>query len=117
MHILDNVRTWMQNKIVDEIILVAILIAFVETTAQNILKSSEQWSMTYLLGLLLYMLVGYMLHWAYGIFPLSKLNTIWSGISIITSLVFGYLFYEEKITHWTILSIIFAVSAIYCSNQ
>lgn len=115
MSILEKIQKWMENSIVDEIILIAIFVAFIESFAQNTIKASEHGSLKFMLGLSFYMGVGYILHYAYHKYPLGKLNVLWSCISIILAMFLGYMFYDEPINNWKIYSIILAVGAVYCS--
>lgn len=115
--IINNIKTWMENSIVDEIILLAIFVAFVESFAQNTIKSSEHGSLKFILGLAFYMIVGYILHYAYHKFPLGKMNVVWSCISIILAMFIGYLFYDEPMNNWNISSIVLAIAAVYCSYK
>jgi multidrug transporter EmrE-like cation transporter len=112
--IMSKIQNWMDNSIVDEILLLALLIAFVETCAQNTIKTSEHSTFQFILGLLIYMLVGYILHYAYSKFPMSKVNVIWSCMSIITATLIGYWLYNEPMNHWIIFSVLFAILAVYC---
>lgn len=44
----------MNNSIVDEILLLALLIAFIESCAQNTIKTSDHGTFKFILGLLIY---------------------------------------------------------------
>lgn len=112
--IISKIKNWMNNSIVDEILLLALLIAFIESCAQNTIKTSDHGTFKFILGLLIYMLVGYILHYAYSKFPMSKINVIWSCVSIIVATLLGYWLYDEPINHWIIFSVLFAISAVYC---
>ena len=116
MHILENIRNWSKNSVVDEILIFAMLIAAVESVAQNTLKTSTDGSVQFVAGLAVYGLVGYFLHYIYHEVPLGKLNTIWSCISIILGVTIGKLMYNEPISHNTIISVLMAVAAVYFSN-
>lgn len=112
--IISKIQNWMNNSIVDEILLLALLIAFIESCAQNTIKTSDRGTFKLILGLLIYMLVGYLLHYAYNKYPMSKINITWSCITIILSTLLGYFLYDEPINHWIIFSVLFAISAVYC---
>lgn len=114
---LHKLSHWMKNSIVDEVIIIAILLAIVESFAQNTLKTSEHFSIKFILGLSIYMFVGYILHYGYDKFPLGKMNTLWSCVSIIFGVSVGYILYNETINHWTFLAIFFAILAILCIYQ
>ncbi len=115
MSFMEQLKAYMDNSIVDEIILIALVIAIAESIAQNNIKNSDHKSLLFLVGLSFYMVVGYILHYAYHKFPLGKINVIWSCMSIILAMAFGYLLYDEPFNHWSVLTIIFAISAIVCS--
>ncbi len=110
---MDTIKKWMEESIVDEIILMVILIVIVEAIAQNTIKQSNNKSINLMIGLLAYMLVGYLLHYAYHKFPFSKINVMWSALSIILAGIFGYMLYDEPLTIKFNLAILFAVLAIY----
>lgn len=114
MSFLENVQKWMENSIVDEIILVAISLALVESFAQNTIKLSDHGSLKFILGLSFYMVIGYILHYAYHKFPLGKLNVLWSCISIILAMFLGYIIYDEPMNTWKIYSLGLAIGSIYC---
>ena len=114
MSTVDNIKKWMENSIVDELLIFAFFIAIVENLAQNVIKSSsDKNSMQFIIGLIAYMGVGYLLHYAYHKFPLGKLNVIWSCITIILAMLVGYIFYDEPLNKWNVLGLIFAIMAIY----
>ena len=115
--ILDRIHDWADKSIVDELLVFAILIAFVETCAQNTLKNTGDDDHKYMIGLLIYALVGYLLHYTYKNFPLSKINVIWSCFSIIIATSLGYLIYNENLNSLKILSVILALGAVYCSYK
>ncbi len=117
MYFLEQLQRWSEHSIVDEIILVAIAVAVVETLAQNTIKTSEEGSVKFVIGLIVYMGVGYLLHYAYGKFPLGKVNTVWSCISIILALSIGYIAYGEKLTYNTLVAAVLAMLAIYFCNK
>ncbi len=109
--ILDKLYIWSKNSIVDELLVFAVLIALIETYAQNNLKGD-----TLLVGIVVYSMVGYILHYAYHKFPLSKINVTWSSISIILAAGLGYVLYEEPLDKWKIFSVISGLFAIYFAS-
>lgn len=111
-NILDKLYKWSKESVVDEILIFAALIALVETYAQTNLKQH-----TLIVGLILYSLLGYILHFAYDKFPLSKMNVTWSSISIILATILGYILYQEPLDKWKILSVVAALFAIYFASQ
>ena len=48
---------------------------------------------------------------------LGSVNLIWSCMSIVSVMIFGYVFLQEKIEFHDVLAIIFALLAIYFANQ
>lgn len=115
--ILDKIHDWADKSVVDELLFFALLIAIVETCAQNTLKNSEDDNNKYIIGLIIYAFVGYLLHYTYKNFPLSKVNVIWSCLSIIIATTLGYLIYNENMNNLRILSILLALGAVYCSYK
>jgi len=116
MSFLDKIKQFTDNSIVDEIIILAIIVVIIETFAQNTLKNSDNGSITFILGLTFYMIVGYVLHYAYHHVPLSKLNVTWSCMSIILAISIGYFLYDEKLDINSFISVIFALLAVYFAN-
>jgi len=117
MQIITDIQNWMENSIVDEIILIALVIAIVESFAQNTIKNSDNDSVKFILGISFYVIIGYILHYAYHKFPLGRLNVLWSCISIILAMFLGYMLYDEPLNYWNVLSLIFAIGAIYASYR
>ena len=107
------ITKWMENSIVDEILLLAIIIAILEMFAQNNLKMDHDYSYRFTVGIIFYIGVGCILHYGYDKFALSKLNIIWSSISITGSMLLGYYLYDEPVSDNSILAVIFALLAIY----
>jgi len=112
--LLDSIHNWADKSIVDELIIFAVIIALVEAYAQNNLKNPNN---KYITGLIIYVFVGYLLHYTYQNFPLSKVNVIWSCLSIIIATTLGYLIYDENINSLKILSVLLAIGAVYCSYK
>lgn len=112
---MDGIRQWMQNSILDEILIVVIIISFIEAFAQNTIKQSASPSINLGFGLIAYMLIGYLLHYAYHKFPIGKVNVLWSAISIILAAITGYILYDEPLNYKLIAAVIFSLLAIYCS--
>lgn len=110
--VLNKLYTWSKESVVDEILIFAAIIAIIETYAQNNLKGNNM-----IIGLVLYIAIGYILHFSYHKFPLGKMNVIWSSLSIILATGLGYLFYQEPLNTWKILSVISGLFAIYFASQ
>ena len=85
----------------------------IETYAQYNLKTNNNASFKILVGMLMYAFMGYFLHYSYDKFPLSKMNITWSSMSIVIAGVLGYFAYEEGINNFKMLSITFALLAVY----
>jgi multidrug transporter EmrE-like cation transporter len=114
--VIKNIQTWMGNSVVDELLIIVILIAIVESLAQNTLKqSSHQISLNYILVLLAYIMVGVLLHYAYHKFSLSKVNVIWSSISIVIATTLGYFLYDEPMNIKNLFAVCFALLAVIFS--
>lgn len=114
--LLDRIKDFADNSILDEIFIFAVIIAIIESIAQNTLKKSDKGSIRFILGLSFYIMVGYVLHYAYHNVPLSKLNVTWSCISIILAILIGYLIYDEPFDKNSVIAVIFAFLAIYFAN-
>ena len=117
---IEAIQKWMNESVVDEIVIFAVALAIVESIDQNTIKinsNSNNYSNKFIIGILFYMGVGYILHLAYLKYPISKINTLWSCLSILFAITMGYLLYGETINRMTILAAIFALAAIYCLNH
>jgi multidrug transporter EmrE-like cation transporter len=117
MHILEKIRNWTKESIVDEILIFALIVALVESIAQNTIKTSDHGSTWFIVGLCVYAGVGYLLHYLYHEFPLGKMNTVWSCISIILGITIGRVLYNEPVTQNTMIGAGFAMLAIYFANK
>lgn len=115
--LLDKIHDWADKSIVDELLVFAVLIALVETCAQNTLKNADSGSYKIIIGLLIYIMVGYVLHYTYKNFPLSKVNVIWSCLSIIIATSLGYIIYNENFNTLKLLSVLLALGAVFCSYR
>jgi multidrug transporter EmrE-like cation transporter len=114
--ILDKLKIYADNSYVDEIIMLAIIVAIIETIAQNTLKTSVHGSFKFILGLSFYIIVGYFLHYAYHNAPLSTFNVTWSCFSIILAISIGYGLYDEPLNKYSIIAMTAAIIAIYFAN-
>lgn len=92
----------------------AVVIAFLESCAQNSLKQSEIYKCDkrFYIGLFFYMTVAYALYRAYKDIGLGQMNLVWSCFSIILALSAGHLFYKEPFNKYTALSMSLAFGAI-----
>lgn len=114
-HLLDSINEYFKKSWMDEVLLMALLIVIVEQLAQRSLqKSTHLWDIDYILGLLCYMLVGWVLHYSYNQYSISKINVVWSCSSIIISILLGYTLYDETFSIYKIFAIIFSILAILC---
>lgn len=104
------------------IIYAVVLITLFEATAQVCLKKFEvdrHDSYNYLLlGVALYFIVCGLLCLCYkNKGGLGKVNLMWSCMSIIFVIMFGYIFLQEEIKMHDMIAIIFAFLAIYFANM
>ena len=92
----------------------AILIAILESCAQNSIKQSEIYKCEkrFYMGLFFYIAVSYVLYKAYKDIGLGQMNLVWSCFSIILALSAGHLFYKEPFNKYTALSMTLAFAAI-----
>jgi multidrug transporter EmrE-like cation transporter len=115
--IFKKIKVWSEKSIIDEVIIIAILIALCESLAQNFIKSSDSnLHINMFFGLSFYIIVGFLLHHAYNNYALSKVNVTWSCLSIILATVLGYIVYNENITQNNIISVIAAIIAVYFAS-
>lgn len=105
------ISEWSKKSIIDEVILIAIIIAICETIAQNFIKYNNDITMFF--GLTFYILVGFLLHHAYSNYKLSKVNVVWSCLSIIIATGLGYFIYDEHMNVNNFISVIAALISIY----
>lgn len=99
-----------------------IFITLFEATAQVCLKKfqlGKYGTYTYLFfAVVFYFLVGGLLCYCYkNNAKLGSVNLMWSCMSIIAVILFGYIFLQEKIKHHDLMAILFAFLAIYFANQ
>jgi multidrug transporter EmrE-like cation transporter len=114
-HLLDSLNDIFKKSWIDELLLMSLFIVIIEQCAQNSLqKSTNLWDAYYLIGLFCYALVGWILHYAYNNYKMSKINVIWSCMSIIIAVLLGYILYNDSIDIYKIFAIIFAILAIVC---
>lgn len=110
--ILEYIQKWARKSIIGEIIIFALLVSFVETSAQSYLIKSDNSSTSFVIGVILYTLVATILNFSYKHYPISKLNTIWSCISILSATTIGTILYKEPFTRNKFLSLLFALFSI-----
>ena len=109
-----SLKQWSDQSIIDNVIIIAILIAICESVAQNFIKNSpNRQHIIMFFGLTFYILVGFLLHHAYNNYPLSKVNVTWSCLSIVISTFIGYFLYNDTITCNTIISVFASLIAVY----
>jgi multidrug transporter EmrE-like cation transporter len=108
MSIIDFIKNWK-----NEILFVVFTIAIIEAIAQNIIKQNNLNSLKFLFALFCLNIVGFILYYAYHKFPLSKVNVIWSSLTIILAALAGYILYNETMNLKTITAIILCLIAIY----
>lgn len=111
--IIKRIHKWMDESVIDEIVVVVLGLAVVEAVAQNTIKQSDSESLHLMFGLSAYIMVGYLLHYAYHKYPLSKVNVMWSALSIVLAATFGYLLYGEPMNMKSVSAVILALFAIY----
>jgi multidrug transporter EmrE-like cation transporter len=113
--ILKKIKIWSEKSILDEVIIIAVIISICEAIAQNFIRSNTNLNVFF--GLSFYIIVGFLLHHAYNYYSLSKVNVIWSCISIIFATFLGYFIYKEHFTINNFISVFFATISIYFSSM
>jgi len=99
-----------------------IFITLFEAIAQVCLKNfqlGKYGKYAYLtFAIIFYFLVGSLLCYCYkNNAKLGSVNLMWSCMSIIAVILFGYIFLQENIKHHDVMAILFAFLAIYFANQ
>lgn len=114
----DIIKEWSDKSIIDNVIIIALLIAIFEAIAQSFIKSSKKTETPNMFfGLSFYIIVGFLLHHAYNNYPLSRVNVTWSCISIILATTLGYVVYQEQMNLNNIISVICALIAVYFASR
>jgi len=90
------------------IILFALIISLTEAFAQYSLKSNKLF-----FGIIGYSIVAMILFTSYNYEDLGHMNLIWSCVSIIMCFFIGVFIFNEKFNKYTMVAVIFAISAIY----
>ena len=111
--VIKTIHKWMDESVIDEIVVIVLGLAVVEAVAQNTIKQSDSESLHLMFGLSAYIMVGYLLHYAYHKYPLSKVNVMWSALSIVLAATFGYLLYDEPMNMKSLSAVVLALGAIY----
>ncbi len=99
----------------------AICIAFFEALAQNSLKyysdrSPECSNIIMCIGVVGYIFVAFLLLTSYNFVAMSKMNLIWSCISIVTACSLGSLIHNEDFDKYTASSVALAITSIYVAH-
>ena len=101
------------------IIKYVLLIALIETIAMSSLKkgsyqSSNANNYPYIvIGMLCYTTIAYILYITFKLGGIGYVNLLWNCITLITGIIIGSLLFKERINHFTCLSFITALLAIY----
>lgn len=104
-------------------VIVLLSISFIvifEAIAQLCLRKSERDGMSFLffVGIACYSIVCLLLFNCYkNKARMGSVNLIWSCFSIISIIIIGYVFFEEKVYTHDIIAILMAFGAIYFANQ
>ena len=104
------------------IILAIIFICFFDATAQVCFKkfdlNNKKTYFYFIIGALLYFFIVNLLCYCYNQKgKVSNVNIMWSSMSIITVILFAFLFLKEKVNKYKIVAIVFALLAIYFANK
>ena len=91
------------------IVILIILEVFAMTTIEY---SANNKNYYYVIGILLYMLIGFLLYKILINSNLAKTNAIWNVISIILVTLISVIYFKEELTIYTKFGIIFAVISI-----
>jgi multidrug transporter EmrE-like cation transporter len=100
------------------VILFGLLLAIVELFAQYNLKygNANNKQKNVYIGLLGYILVGFILYSSYTYERMGEINLVWSCISFITVYYVGNIYFNEPFNKYTIIAIILAIMSIYFAH-
>jgi len=94
-------------------LILLILIIFIEAAAMSTIEySANNKNNYYIIGILLYVLVGYILYRILLHSPLAITNAKWNVVSIILVTGIGVLFFKETLTIYEKFGIGFAILSI-----
>lgn len=91
------------------IIILIILEAFAMSTIEYSANNRNKY---YVIGILLYMFVGFLLYKILINSDLAKTNAIWNVVSIILVTIISVIYFNEPLTIYTQIGIIFAILSI-----
>lgn len=91
------------------IVLLIILEVFAMTTIEY---SANNRNYYYIIGILLYMFIGFLLYKILINSNLAKTNAIWNVVSIILVTLISVLYFKEELTIYTKIGIFFAILSI-----
>lgn len=83
------------------VLLLALLIVASEDIALASIRQSENPGMShwFIIGLLFYLLVAIFLRTSFTTTGIGLMNTLWSALSVPTSVLMGYIWFGEKMTN------------------
>ena len=93
-------------------LLIIILIILEAVAMSTIEYSANNRNMYYILGIIMYMLVGFLLYKILINSDLAKTNAIWNVVSIILVTIISVIYFKEPLTFYTKLGIFFAILSI-----
>ncbi len=98
------------------------LITLSEAIAQTCLKKANgtphgpECNKLIVIGMVAYMLVAWLLFNTYKFTNLGHTNLVWSCLSIVVAFLMGWLFFNEAVNGFAVLSIGLACAAIACAH-
>lgn len=113
-------KPYLPHSQIGILVVFALCIAFFEAISQNSLKyysGHEDCShIVMCIGIVGYIMVALLLLTSYNFVPMSKMNLVWSCISIITACTLGHVIFDEIFDIHTVGSITLALASIYVAH-
>jgi drug/metabolite transporter (DMT)-like permease len=96
------------------LLIAIILISILEASSQAALKAVRvrKENIWFFVGALGYVCIAALLYYSYQFQGMGPVNLMWSSLSIILAVLFGHVFFGEKITANIMASFVFAILAV-----
>ncbi len=117
----DVIDPFLPGSKIGILVVFALCIAFFEAIAQNSLKyySEHEKSCSHMIiciGIIGYIMVALLLLTSYNYVAMSKMNLMWSCISIIAACALGNVIHNEDFDGYTATSVSLALLSIYIAH-
>ena len=95
------------------VLCIIILLVIIEAIAMSIIEySANKKNNFYIIGLLLYILVGYVLYNILIHKQLATTNSLWNVLSIILVTCIGVFYFKEELSNYGKIGILFAILSV-----